>query len=136
MGTRFGNIHSDTNLHLIEQSVIVHPAPPRFNLIEVPGVNGTVDLSDKPAGRITYGNRLIEWTYALYPNDDWDQKISQVSNAINGLKCDIILDSDPRYKYTGRVSVSEHNIDKCLRQIKVQATVNPYKRDSYGGTSL
>lgn len=42
-GTKFGNIHSVTDLRLIQQSVKITPAKPRLNLLDVPGMNGKYD---------------------------------------------------------------------------------------------
>lgn len=126
-GTYFGGIHSSNDLQLIQQKVEVQPAEPKLNLIDVPGADGSKDLSEQPAGRIVYKNREITWTFALYPGADWAAKHSEVSNAINGLLCRITLDTDPGYYYLGRVSVSKHKVDGLLRQIEVKASCQPYK---------
>ena len=126
-GTNFGGWHSHRDLHLIQQSVDVQPAPPKINLVDVPGADGSKDLSTQPAGRVVYGDRKITWTFALYPGENWDKKHQQVSNALNGLACDIVLDSDPDYFYRGRLAVSKYNIDGLLRRIVIEATCQPYK---------
>lgn len=126
-GTDFGGVHSYQDLHLIQQEVQVDPAEPRLNLIEVPGADGAVDLSDLPSGRTTYNTRTINWTFALYPGEDWDTKHRQVNNALNGRRCHITLDSDPEYYYDGRLKVSKHKVDGVLKQIEVEAVCQPYK---------
>lgn len=125
-GTDFGGVHSSRDLHLIQQAVDVKPATPKINLIDVPGADGSVDLTERPAGRITYNDRTITWTYALYPGDDWHRKHRQVSNALNGRRCKITLDGDPDYYYEGRLSVSDYATDSVLRQITVEAVCAPY----------
>lgn len=126
-GTNFGGVHSFYDLHLIQQKVVVDPAEPKLNMIEIPGADGAVDLTEQPAGRVTYKTRKVTWTFALYPGEDWDTKHQQVSNALNGRRCDITLDTDPEYYYQGRLSVSKHNLDGLLRQIIVEAVCQPYK---------
>lgn len=126
-GTTFGSWHSYRDFHLIQQTVDVQPAPPKLNLVEVPGADGAKDLSTQPAGRVVYGDRTITWTFALYPGENWDRKHREVSNALNGLACDIILDADPDYYYQGRLTVSKYNVDGLLRQITVEAICRPYK---------
>lgn len=126
-GTSFGSIHSSNDLHLIQQKVEVGPAEPKLNLIEIPGADGAVDMTEQPAGRVTYGTRKITWTFALYPGDSWDDKHRQVSNALNGRRFDITLGTDPDYFYRGRVAVTKHNVDGLLRQIIVEALCQPYK---------
>lgn len=126
-GTNFGGIHSHTDLNLIQQKVVVDPAAPKLNLIEIPGADGAVDLTEQPAGRVTYKTRKITWTFALYPGEDWDAKHRQVNNALNGRACNITLDTDPEYYYQGRLTVKKHNVSGLLRQITVEATCQPYK---------
>lgn len=126
-GTNFGGWHSHRDLNLIQQSVDVQPAPPKTNLVSVPGADGSKDLSTQPAGRVVFGDRKITWTFALYPGENWDQKHQQVSNALNGLACDITLDSDPGYYYQGRLTVKKYKVDGLLRQITIEAVCKPYK---------
>ena len=61
-GTTFSDIHSHRDLHLIQQQVDVQPAPPKLNLVDIPGANGSKDLSTQPAGRVVYEDRKITWT--------------------------------------------------------------------------
>lgn len=126
-GTNFGGWHSHRDLHLIQQSVDVQPAQPKLNLVDIPGADGSKDLTTQPAGRVVYKDRKITWTYALYPGDYWDRKHGEVSNALNGLACEIVLDTDPDYYYEGRLTVKKYKKDGLLRQITVEATCRPYK---------
>lgn len=126
-GTNFGGVHSHYDLHLIQQKVEVAPAEPKLNMVEVPGADGAVDLTEQPAGRVTYKTRKITWTFALYPGENWDTKHRQVSNALNGRRCNITLDTDPDYYYRGRLTVKKHTLTGLLRQIVVEAVCQPYK---------
>ena len=126
-GTDFGGIHSHRDLNLIQQTVDVEPAEPKLNMVEIPGADGAVDMSEQPAGRVVFNTRKITWTFALYPGESWDLKHRQVSNALNGRKCNITLDTDPEYYYVGRLSVSKHKVDGVLRQITIMAICQPYK---------
>ncbi len=126
-GTDFGGVHSHYDLNLIQQKVEVDPAEPKLNMIEIPGADGAVDLTEQPAGRVVYKTRKITWTFALYPGENWDAKHAQVSNALNGRQANITLDTDPGYYYRGRLSVAKHNVDGLLRQIIVEAICQPYK---------
>lgn len=118
--------HSNTDLDLIQQSVIVAPAAPKTTLIDVPGANGSKDFTEA-LGAVRYYDREITWTFALYPGDDWCAKIAEVSNALNGKRLQITLDEDPDWYYDGRVAVTEHSVDRLLKQITIVATCSPYK---------
>lgn len=126
-GTDFGGVHSSRDLQLIQQQVDVQPALPKLNIIDIPGADGSVDLSEQPAGRVVYEDRAIEWTFALYPGDDWHTRHRLVAGALSGRLCKITLDDDPDYYYYGRLSVSKYNKDNLLRQITVKAICRPYK---------
>lgn len=125
-GTDFSGVHSDIDLHLIQQTVDVQPAEPKLNLIDIPGADGSRDLSTQPAGRVVFNDRKITWIFALYPGDNWAAKHRQVSGALNGKYCRITLDSDPEYYYQGRLVVRNYKVDNQLRQITVEATCRPY----------
>lgn len=126
-GTSFGGLHSNRDLGLIQQSVDVQPAKPKFNFIDIPGADGSQDLSAQPLGRVPFGDRTLTWIFALYPGENWEAKRTEVSNALNGVACRITLDTDPEYYYMGRLSVDKYKTDVLLRQITVKATCRPFK---------
>ena len=126
-GTTFGSYHSSKQLRLIQQSVEIGPAPPDLNLIKVPGMNGYVDLTEAN-GRITYGERPIKWTFALYPGDNWPTRHAAVSNLLNGKRMTATLDDDKQWYYDGRLEVSDLKTDRLLRQITVTMHAMPHKR--------
>lgn len=130
-GTDFGGIHSFHDLNLIQQKVEVAPAEPKLNLIEIPGADGYKDMTEQPAGRVTYNARKITWTFGLYPGERWHTKHRQVNNALNGRRCKISMGDDPGYYYDGRVIVKDHKVDGILKQIVVEATCQPYKLRTY-----
>ena len=125
-GTNFGGVHSYTDLNLIQQKVEIQPAEPKLNLVDIPGADGSKDLSELPAGRVVYKDRILTWIFALYPGEDWHAKHRQVSNELNGKQCKITLDDDPGWYYKGRLTVKKYNTDRLLRQITIEATCSPY----------
>ena len=125
--TLFGNINSDADLHLIQQRVDVAPALPKLNLVDVPGADGSLDLTEVLGVGVKYNDRTITWTYALRPGTDWRAKLTEVSNALNGKRLHITLDDDPGFYYDGRLSVTEHASDGILKQITIEAVCKPYK---------
>lgn len=127
-GTTFGTVHSYTHLGLLQQSVSVPPAEPKTYYVDVPGADGSVDLTEVLGVGVKYADRELVWTFALYPGADWYATQAAVSNALNGLACHIVLDDDPSWYYDGRLSVTDHTSDRLLRQITVKAICRPYKR--------
>lgn len=126
-GTKFGSIHSVADLRLIQQSVKITPAKPRLNLLDVPGMNGKVDLTEANGVGVTYENRELVWVFALYPGMDWAETRRAVENALNGKAFDIELDEERGWLYHGRVELTDYEVDQVLKRITVRADCNPYK---------
>lgn len=125
-GSKFGSLHSNEDLKLIQQSVKIGPAVLRTSYIQVPGADGSLDLT-AALGTENYDDREITWIFALYPGDDWAERRQKVNNAINGIACKIILDDEPGWYYTGRLEVTEQATDKLLRTITVKAICRPWR---------
>ena len=128
-GVLFDNIHSFHGLNLVLSSVVIAPATPKNNYVDVPGGDGSLDLTEAH-GEVKYGNRTHTFTFTVHPSDrlTFDEKITQVSNALNGRHFNkITLDRDSGYYWQGRCIVDEHKQDKKLKQIVISVIVKPYK---------
>ena len=130
-GVKFNRMHSFEDFDLILSKVEISPAIPKTNLIEIPGSDIPIDLTEALGG-VNYSSRECKFTFTMNPSGDlseggFEAKKTEVSNALNGLACKIILDKDPDYFYQGRCIVDEYLSDKRIRQIVIKATVHPYK---------
>ena len=130
-GVLFNEIHSYRDLNLILSRVEVAPAAPKTNYVDIPGADGSIDLSEALV-EVKFSDRSIKFTFTMHPGGDlseaaWEAKKTQVSNCINGLSCKITLDKDPGYYWQGRATVDEYQSTKRLRQFVVSAVVRPYK---------
>ena len=130
-GVSFNEIHSYRDLNLILSRVEVAPAAPKTNYVDIPGADGSLDLSEA-LGEVKFSDRTIKLTFTMNPGGDlseaaWEAKKTQVSNRLNGLSCKITLDKDPGYYWQGRATVDEYQSTKRLRQFVVSAVVRPYK---------
>ena len=126
-GTTFGKYHSSVDLGLIQQKVEVSPAQPKTKYVDIPGADGSKDLTEALGVGVKFNDRTITWSFALYPGDDWYTRQRTVSGLLNGCACSIVLDEDPDYYYDGRLSVEKYESDKLLRKITVKAICRPYK---------
>lgn len=127
-GVYFGNIHSFYDLNLILAPFTPAPAEPKLNFLEIPGRDGHLDLTETN-GEVKYNSREFEFIFTVAPGDPltFDERVSAVSNALNGLRCKITLDRDPDYYWLGRCVVNQYKQNKRIGQITVNAKVNPYK---------
>lgn len=120
--------HSFHDLNLILAPFVLPPAKPKINLLDIEGMDGTLDLTEAN-GEIKYYDRELKFTFTVFPEDDmsFEERQTVVSNALNGQRCKITIGKDPDYYHVGRCTVNEHLCDRRLCQIVVTATVAPYK---------
>ena len=127
-GVLFNETHSYFDLNLILSAVDIPPAKPKTTFIDVPGADGSVDLTEAH-GEVKYSDRECSFTFTMLPTDSstWEEKKTEVSNLLNGRVFNITLDKDDEYYYSGRCEVKGFEVDKKIRQIVVSAKVKPYK---------
>lgn len=127
-GIEFGDTHSYYDLNLILSEVKIPPAKPKTTYIEVPGADGSLDLTEAN-GEVRYSDRECIFIFTMHPLDTstWEEKQTEVSNLLNGRVFKITLDKDDEFYYQGRCTVNEYASNKRFNQITVAAKVKPYK---------
>lgn len=125
-GISFNNYHSYEDLNLVLSKVEIPPATPKTNFVDIPGGDGSVDLTEA-LGEVKFQDRKCKFTFTAFPYDDFEVKKKQISNLLNGKKYNITVDKDPGFYWVGRCSVDEYASNKNIHQIVVSATVAPYK---------
>ena len=127
-GVTFGTQHSLDDLNLILSKVDIPPAKPKTRYIDIPGGNGSIDLTEAN-GEIVYEDRTLSFTFTVHPDESatFDEVRSDISNQLNGQNCKITLDKDDDYYFYGRVTVDDYRTNKKVNEITVKARVQPYK---------
>lgn len=127
-GLYFGDVHTYDDLGLILSVCDIPPAKPKTTYVNVPGADGSVDLTEAH-GEVKFSDRECSFTFTMLPDESftWEEKKTEVSNLVHGKVFKITLDKDEDYFYEGRCVVSDVKSDKNLKQIVVNATVKPYK---------
>lgn len=124
-------INSWNDLHLIPltRSSIVTPSP-SIKIIEVPGTNSRIDLTDLQPGGLKYGVRSGSWKFAIdhYKYTDWHTAKKTIENALNGKRLYCVLDDDLSSAYRGRFSVEswESGVTYSSVTIKYQLEAKRY----------
>ncbi|WP_026524719.1 hypothetical protein [Butyrivibrio sp. MB2005] len=127
-GVKFGGLRSDTDLGLVLYSKKISPPKVRTAVVEVPGRDGNLDITEALTGRVMYEDREISFVFRVpNPKEEWPRVYSKVLNNIHGKKMDIILDDDPDNTYSGRISIDEFATNRNLAEIAVVCTVSPKK---------
>lgn len=128
-GITFNEIDSFLDLNLVLSSKSIPPAQPKTNYVDLPGGDGSLDLTEAH-GEIKYNDRDLIFEFTIHPAEvmTFEEKVTQVSNALNGRYFERITNlKDPEYYYSGRVSVNEYMQDKNIGTITISAKVKPYK---------
>lgn len=127
-GIYFGEVHSYKDLNLLLEPFTPTPAKPQTNLLKIPGRDGYLDLTEAN-GEVKFNSREFQFAFTIAPGDTltFDERVSKVASALNGLRCKITLDRDPDYYWTGRCAVDKYAQNKNIGRIVVKATVDPYK---------
>lgn len=126
-GVKFGDKHSITDWDLLMTSRNIGDAEPKTNYVEVPGADGTKDLTEA-FGDIKYNNRTLSPTFDMFQKpSDWVTLKDKITNYLNGKKLKIIYDVDPNYYYYGRCRVTNFSNDYTVGHITIEAICEPYK---------
>ena len=127
IGVKFDNFHSYYDFSLILSSKKIGVPQPKTELLEVPGADETLDFTEF-FGDVKFDNRKLEFEFTtLVPQSEFMQLFSIIQNALNGKRMKIVLDEDPDFYYSGRISVKEWLADKSIGKITIECDCNPYK---------
>lgn len=127
-GISFDGLHSyhDFGMWLSERPDWGDPEP-KLNLVEIPGADGLLDLTEANAGEVKFHNRTITLTFAAMVKADKQESFkARIRNALHGKVCTIIPDEAPDWYYHGRCTVSF--IDQASWKLRIIVTVDadPY----------
>jgi hypothetical protein len=139
-GVIFGTKHSYREWGLLLAShPVVSPPKPKTKLIQVPGSNTVIDLTESlTGGEVKYEMRGIRCVFCVNGGrQKWSAVYSSVLNEVHGKRMRITLDTDPSWYYEGRVAVDQFDSDEASATIVITAEVEPYKKAKHGeGRSL
>lgn len=125
----FGDKNTWTDWHLIPSSrpaISMPSTRPKF--VEIPGMNGSLDLSDILTGFPTFGDRSGSISFYVV-NDYWPWQVAYetISNYLHGQRMRMILEDDPAYYYEGRFKVDSWQTGADRSTITIGYTVGPFK---------
>lgn len=128
-GVTLGGYHSyDTWGLWLREAPKISPPEPQTHYVEIPGMDGSLDLTEKLFGTVKYKDREIEMHfYSLAKRSQWAEIASDMMGKLHGKVVRIILDDDPGYYYQGRVVFESMEPQQNVIPIVMTATVGPYK---------
>jgi hypothetical protein len=126
-GIKFGEYHSYNDFSLILSSKTIGTPSPKTEVIDIPGGDGVLDLTDF-FGEVKYGNRELSFEFStMVPQEEFMELFSRVQNALHGKKMQIVLDDDAEWTYMGRITVSEWKAEKSIGKLAIDCDCEPYK---------
>ena len=129
-GVRFNGKHSynDYGLILKSRPKIGMPSPKTIS-IDVPGSDGSLDLTEAVAGEVKYSNREIELEFgAMVERDHQAEFKSRLMDALHGQIMEVILDEDSEWYYRGRVTVEFEDVQSWRLKVTIKVDAEPYKQ--------
>ena len=106
---------------------VIGEAEPKYNLVQVPGGVGYIDLTNA-LGVMGYNERELELTMKdIADHNEFIRHYSAMQADIHGKRCKITLSDDPDYYWDGRCSVGAMEQDGIACYVPVVAICQPYK---------
>lgn len=133
-GVKFGEYHSYDEWRLKLTKITIGLPEPKKILIDIPGGDGVLDLSESLTGRMQYGTRKLEFEFDARDCSyaDWADLTSNIAAKIHGKRMHISLDDDPCYYYDGTIELSTTKSNNVTAKIVISATCQPYKMELAG----
>ena len=119
-----------TDWHMVPSSrPVINPPKPKTTIIDIPGSNNRIDLSEILAGDITYENRTgsIEFIVMNDKPMTWYDLYNAIMDFMHGRVVQVSLEEEPDWYYEGRVQVNNWRSDPDYSRITIDYDFNPFK---------
>lgn len=133
----FGQKNTWDDWHIVPSSRPTFSTPEvKTNYIDIPGADGSIDITEALMRRPTYSNREGDFEFIVV-NDYgiWTERYSEIMEYLHGKTMKMFLEDDPLYYYQGRLSMNEWKSDQNWSTITIHYNVEPYKYPKFTGTS-
>lgn len=125
-----------TDWHLVPKvRPVINPPKPKTHYIDIPGGDGSIDLTDTLAGRPVYANREGDIEFYVLNNYamegpstyNWMDIYTAIMQFLHGKKAMIILEDEPTHYYLGRLTVDNWTTNNDWSTISISYSLEPYK---------
>lgn len=112
--------------HLIPaEPPIINPPEVKTKFVEIPGMNGQLDLTDI-RGEVKYGDRKGSWSfYVTDQKMDREELFEQIRAFLHGKNFQIHLLDDLTLTYEGRLYIDSLNNGKNFSKVNIGYTLKP-----------
>ena len=128
---RFGSKWARADYGLIVAPYVIPMPEPQMNFVEIPGRDGTLDLSEA-FGTVRYTDRIIPLT--MYARAPFDAAISAFAADVHGRRMNVIFDRDPSFYYDARVTLEDVERHSGYCELSLECRARPYKLEHFETT--
>ena len=125
----FGDKNTWDDWRLVPSSrPVFNPPAQKTKTLDIPGGDGTIDLSTALSGYPVYHNRTGSIEFIVM-NDfkPWQVAYSDIMDYLHGQTMRAVLEDDKEYFYEGRFNVNVWKSEKNWSRIVIDYSVGPYK---------
>lgn len=109
-------------------SYFIGTPQPKYNYVDIPFGNGSIDLTEAIANSVQYSDRTIEATFAMIGDRNTNQnQHSLIKALIHGQKKTIVIPEEENYYYVGRTSIGGLENQNGVNIFDVSMICEPYK---------
>lgn len=121
--------------HLVPSTrPVVNPPEPKTNYVDIPGIDGVLDMSTALTGTMLYKNREGSWDFVVANDyEPWEVIFHKLKNDLHGKRFDVRLMDEPYYYYKGRLSVNEWKSEQNWSKVTLDYYFQPYKFEINSG---
>lgn len=124
----FGNIASYDEFGLMLTDVAIEPPEPKRELQDIPGMDGTLDLSYEASDEIKFRNRDIRLSFAKADySRRWEEIFTEIVNRLHGRHFEVSLDPDAGWYWDAFVTVKNPRTVRNKGTLQVVCDAYPYK---------
>lgn len=123
-------IHTGSDLGLVMTEKSIPPPTVQTYYVDVPGRNGSLDLSEALTGEITYSNRQLNFKFLGNGSREEVLALIDTMMAYHGQKLQITTDDYPDWYYTGRASIT-HTDNWNYVEFEVAVNAQPFSYALY-----
>lgn len=123
------------NWHLIPTTrpVVAQPNP-NYTYVDIPGADGSLDITDYLIGRPTYSDRTGSFDfYVANGYGDWSARRTEIASILNGQIMKMYLEDEKEsYYYEGRFYLRAWTPDASYSKVTIEYRLKPYRYQANG----
>lgn len=121
-------IHTFNDWQLKWSVVEISSPSPKTYMVDIPGADGQLDLTESLTGDVKYDNRKIKLSFVTSGDyREWSSISSFILNFLHGKVAKIILDIDANFYYIGRLTLSSDKDDFVFGELILTGDIDPFK---------